>query len=252
MTIAEALQYAGDRLDAATRAMTAIRDQIAAQLETTTTNVTTIINQFLTRPPVTSVFVDPINGNDANDGSTIAKARKSIDKAVEDMGANATQILLLNDAQFVRRPSLYAPLTITGIALDGSAAGYKKAKRSIAFLGEAQNSPQPFIGSFSSGLLIYGPVLRSDFIDFNLPDVPAGLDYRSHLISFGSNITLSSPVINASGPNAAALIGAVTGRATVYVNPTLGPAAAGHVFDGVASGTNPNQYWQYSTNLQAA
>jgi hypothetical protein len=250
-TVVDGLTDATTALQAALAQWLDLYDSVSAAQTVTVNQATTIINNFVNRPPVTAIFVDEVAGNDANDGATISTPKKSIDKVIEDMKNNSTSVLALSDLTFKKRGSLYASLTITGIQPAANPQGFIVYQRTVRFLGTAENSPQSS-ETFPGGLVIYGAVLRTVAIDFALPDVPVGLTYRAHFISLGSNFTINAPTITVSSSGAGALIGVLVARATVYVNPTFGAGAAGHLFDGVAAGVNPNNFWQYSSNLTSA
>lgn len=250
MTLAEALQYASGRLDAAANLMTAIRDQVAAQLAATTGNATTIINNFINRPPVRQVFFDPVNGNDDNDGSTIALARKTIDAILSTMGSNATTILMLGDGVIRGRYTVSAPLYLAGI--QQSADGFILYRRKLTWLGTAINSPQPAVGSFCAGMWFDGPTLRLTQVDLQMPDVPAGVNARDFITSnIGLTVNGGDPSVTLSSQQAGFLFAAQGGHITVNWSPTLGSGVAGHLFYGIAAGANPNAAFQYDTNTTA-
>ncbi|SFM76831.1 hypothetical protein, partial [Methylobacterium pseudosasicola] len=102
------------------------------------------------RPAVTTVWIDPTNGNDANDGSTPALARQSIDTVISGMNSNATLINLLGNATMRQRVNVLAPLTIQGVDTSGNFVA-----RTLSFLGTADNSGGA-LGTTCSGMFFNG------------------------------------------------------------------------------------------------
>jgi hypothetical protein len=100
----------------------------------------------------TSWFIDPVNGNDANDGSTAATALKSDDERVRRMGENpvwfasAYHLRYLNDIDTVTIGGRVAPGTqifLHGSATDGQGQSilYTGAVDAVVALNRAGNQP---------------------------------------------------------------------------------------------------------------
>lgn len=249
-TVTEALDDATAAMTSAVADVRGVLSEMRALKDATTGQATTIIQTFVARPPLATIYCDPLNGSDANDGSNVTVPKRDLDAILDGIGNNATTIILLSDATIRRRRGLYAPLNIAGSQRSGN--GTINFRRTITFLGSAENSPVNDT-SFCSGFFCYGPGLTTTFIDFRLPDVPNGLTYRSHLTSMiHTSFSLSSPTITVGSAQAGALIGSNLGRATVFADPVLGMGAAGHLFEGIPANTNPNAVWNYSTNITSA
>jgi hypothetical protein len=206
----------------------------------------TVINS---RPPVTTVWVDPINGNDAADGSTPALARKSIDNVIGAMGSISTAINLLGDVTVNLRQNIYSPLGINGVDSNNNPVA-----RAITFIGTATNSPTP-VGTACSGWFCYASAVRLNYVSVTLPSVPAGLTFRNHITALGSlgfaavtvGVTVSDTGTN---PGSGALLGTSNGHLDGRFQ-GLQMAVGGHLFDGIAGGGNPNTDSQnrYTSNL---
>ena len=249
-TVVDALQDATGELHAAAQLMQSLAGQVQANLTSTTLATTTIVNNFINRPPVLNVYCDPVNGNDNNDGSTIATAKKSLDAIIAGMGSNATNVLLFGDTTLLQRHDLYAPLYLLGAQQAANPAGYIPFGRTLSFLGTAQNSPSFTAGTFCSGLNLSGPSMRCSNINFALPDVPSDLNFRSHLTSQNTtSFSADTITLTASSPQAGSLLGS---RLTATLTVAFGTGAAGHLFQGVAAAGNPNSNYYYTTNITSA
>lgn len=250
-TIVEALTDATAELHAAALLYQGRADQVALNLAATTGQTTTIVNNFLARPPVVTLFLDPVAGVDTRDGSTPALAKQSIDNVLDAIGTTATSIVLLSDATIRRRRNVYASLDIRGGQPANNAAGYMPIQRNLYFLATAENSPSPSLGTFCSGLWLLGPGVTADRINFNIPDQPAQ-DYTAHITSnAGCNLLTNNCALFATS-GAGSLIGSSSNTINFFGGLILGTGAAGHLFQGVASGANPNSLFQYRTNITSA
>lgn len=252
-TIVEALQTATDELHTAAVLLQTLAGQVQQNLDSTTDTTQTIINDFIHRPTPIRIYCDPIDGNDADDGSTPDLAKKSIDGIISGVVNDAIEIRLLNDAVFRRKQNVYVSVAITGVQRSANAEGFSFATRNITLLGTAENSPSPLFGSFCAGLFVFGPEVRLAYINVLVPDMPSGQNTRSFLTNQGSSaiVLVGNPTISVQSNQAGALIGS-NGHALVTMTPVLAAGAAGHLFEGVAAGSNPNSLWAYSTNLTSA
>lgn len=253
-TIADALDYAADRLDAATRAMTAIRDQIAAQLAAATTNVTTIINEFQTKPNSSSFFVDPVNGDDANDGQAPTTALKTMDRVFGNIPRDAfITVYLLGDVAVTKFYHLAASVVIYGVQYI-PASGVSPRLRRITFGDEALNSPVATVGRTVAGFAVLGPYLRYQYVDLMLGAPDPALDNKGHHITQGSVIQATGCNLNApSAGSAAVLVTPLDGaQSSLWYSGSLGANAPGHIVAGRAAGGNPNTDYTFRTNLTSA
>ena len=252
-TIVDALTEATAALEAATAQVLTAVTQAQALHDTTVNTTNTTINNFLARPPAQAIWCDPINGSEANDGSTSAKPRKDLDAIIDEIGITVTGIYLLNDATMHRRHSLIANLTLQGAQIIAAAPGFMFYPRTLTFLGTAENSPDPGAGSFCSGCWCYGVSVTLYDINVPLPDVPADYNYRAHISSsVGTNFILVGGITSAATQNAGALFSS-TFRSTVqFTGVTYGPNAPGHLLLGVAAGADPNASFNYVANVTSA
>ncbi len=248
-TVVEALQEATTALNNATAQILSIRDEVAATLDAKVVEASTVINNFVQRPPVQEYFLDAINGNDANDGVAITRPKRNIDTLLGETVGQSIALRLMSDVTISVRHTRYAFIDLQGIQASAQAPGFIQFERNVNFLGTATNSPQPILGSFCSGMFLQGAALFSAYVRFNLPSVPAGNNYRSHFTTSGGAITITQCTLTSVGAAAGALIGANTGKATAFVSVVMGTGAAGHIFDGIAAGQNPNAQWMYDTNV---
>lgn len=250
-TIVDALSAATDALNAATAKVLGFMSQLQTQASASQQAATTVINNFLARPPAQTIWCDPVNGNDQNDGLTSDKPRKTLEAIVIGIGTTVTDIYLMNDALFSQRYNLNANLRILGVQTSPAAPGFIPFNRKITFLGTALNSPAPGIGNFCAGLWCFGVSVTTDHIDFQLPDVGAGYDYRAHFTSaVGTGFNFSNGIIQAGTANAGSLVGAGM-RSIVFMSMTYGSNAAGHIFQGVAAGADPNSQFAYVSNVHS-
>lgn len=251
-TIADALQNGADALNNAVTNVLAVRSQIAATLDAKAAQATTIINNFLGRPATQIVWCDPINGNDANDGSTPVLSKKSLENIVFNSGITSTQVMLLGDVTFSSRYNLNCNIYIQGCQISAAAPGFIPFNRRISFLGTALNSPAPGIGRFCAGMWCFGTSFITNNIDFDLPAQPAGQDYPAHLTSVaGTNFNITGGTITVRDATAGSLVGSYS-RSTVSLSMTFGAGAAGHIMDRVAAGANPNSQFAYVSNVTSA
>ncbi|BAQ50415.1 hypothetical protein [Methylobacterium aquaticum] len=248
-TIVEALTQAAQDLRDAVAAVLGLRTEFETKFSQNQSTVTTIINNFANRPAVQVIYVDPVNGDETKDGGTLDTARKNLD-AVLDGLVLPTEVRLLADVVMQKRVSVDTRLSIIGI--QRSSDGYIVVRRKIGFLGIATNSPIPGIGATCAGIFFGTGSVRLEHIDFDLPTVDPGLNYRSHLTSLLELTVAADKLIVTAASGAGALFAAFNSRMTVTTMLQLDAASAGHVFDGVAAGANPNNRYEYTTNVTSA
>ena len=254
-TIADALQNAADALNNAVTNVLAVRDSIAAQLNAKAAAVTTIINNFNTRPLTQNYYVDPQNGNDNNDGLTYATSKKTIDGVLTIIGSQNVLIYLYGDTTILNRNSCLVSLSILGVQPANTPSGNSAVFRNITFLGTAENSPSQVLGNMSSGIDFGGSAtFFTDHINFILPPQPANNNLSAAFISTGFlTVLCQSPTLTVGDQTAGALFGSFnSGRVIATLSIILGSGAAGHVFSGVIANTNPNGSWLYESNVTSA
>lgn len=208
---------------------------------------------YLTRPGQNLVWVDPVSGNDANDGATLATSKKDIEAVIDAMGPNGTEIRVLNDFALTRRHAVYAPLTIGGVQAAANAAGYTQVARTMSVQGTATNSPDVGGNTFCPGIDFLSGNVRTSFINYAIGAVPSGLTNPrvfTALSELGASISYGT--LNALAGTGASLFGASNGMiAATFASFSLGASAPGHVFEGVAAGGNPNATLIYRSNSTA-
>lgn len=269
-TIADALQAAADALNNAVTQVLGLRDQISAQLAKNVTAAQTVVNNFLARPLQQTYYVDPANGNDATgDGLSLATAWKSLDKAISvasnpSLGTVGSVVLLFGDIVLRKRFNMAGTLQLVGVQPQNTSTGYGFARRQLSFLGIADNSPDPNLGVTSAGIIFTGSSsLSTADIDIKLPAVPAGTPgfYDSPFIGVNNlAIALSPFTLLVEDSTARSLIGSFldgnTGNAVGHITATIfasfGQGATGHLFRGIAAGSDPNSVFAYQTNIKSA
>ncbi|MCF4125049.1 hypothetical protein [Methylobacterium sp. SyP6R] len=254
-TLMEMFTQATSDLRAAVASVVGLEARVQAKFDANTNNVTTIINNFNARPLAVTFYVDPINGNNANDGASLAAPKRSTDNVLASLGSQGVSIVLLGDDVIRLRHNAATNVYIYGAQRAANAQGWVNYLRTVTLLGIAENSPSLTVGTMSAGIFFSAGQFFSANCNFVLPDVPAGYSNRAHFCSAAFvNMQFTAGTLTASGPGAAALVGSFNGGRSVVTLTgfTLGTNASGHVFDGIAAGADPNGSWNYSTNLKAA
>lgn len=216
---------------------------------------TGLIQTFvLNKPPALTLYVDPTNGNDANDGSLPGKAYKTFDAALTKTQNYTLVIYLLGDVTWSGRYNIYNSVFVQGVTANASGTITSYVNRGITFLAEAANSPTAQ-GRCNSGAFLYGPSLSMDHVYLVQPDSAAGLAISSHLqILQGGTVSITvSTVAPVSSGGAGSLVGSPSNQGGGYfVGCILSGNAPGRLFSGVAAGGNPNALWNYRSNLTSA
>ena len=251
-TVVDALQDATAALNAATAAFNALSGTIQGQAQAAQTNATTVIENFLARPAVQTVFLDPLNGADTADGSTVAKAMKTLEAILAAAGVSATKVVLLNDLTIQSRINVNCALQIVGA--QPSSTGYVVVPRTVSFLGVATNSPDLFDNwTFCAGLFLGGASFTTSSINFNLPLQPAGQTFSAHFTTqTGCTTSFFNGTLTVQGATSGQLFQAVNSKSAVFSNLALGSGAPGHLFTNVAAGADPNGLWNYDSNVTSA
>lgn len=209
---------------------------------------------LLGQPPVLQLFCDPVSGDDTRDGLTVGTARKSLDAILDGLGTTATNVILLNDATIRRRRNVYPALSIYGAQSANTAQGWSFAARTVTLLATADNSPQANVGSFCSGFWLYSTNFFTSYINFVLPDQVAGQDYVAHISSdYGTNVTLQLGSIRGTSNNTGYLFWSRANPLFVFLSGmTFGAFGAGHIFQGIGAGSDPNAVYNYKSNVTSA
>lgn len=232
-------------------------DGSAFRLSTPAPSETTQLVQtfVLNKPPALTLWVDPTNGSDANDGSLPGKAYKTFDAALNKTQNYSLFIYLLGDVTWSGRYNIYNAIFAQGVTADanGNITGF--VNRGITLLGEASNSPTAQ-GRCNSGAFFYGPSLQLDHVYVTQPDSAAGLAVTSHfqILQGGTVAITASTIAPVSAGGAGTLIGSPSSQGGGYftAGTILSGNCPGRLFAGVGAGGNPNALWNYRSNLTSA
>lgn len=253
MTIVEALSAATNALNNAVANVLGLYAAIDTRLNEKVSQVQTIIYNFDNRSAYSVVYVDEVNGSEANNGLSIDTPKKLIDNVIDAMGLNATEIRLLSDCTWRRKGTLNANLILNGVQKSAAAPGFIPRVRRLVVQGIAENSPQPGVGTFCAGAFCYAGIVTVQSVDIALQDVPSDYAYRGvFAVQNLTSFVVYSSTLTVSSPQAGSVFSTILGKITASLSFVLGSGAAGHVFDGVAAGANPNNSWKYDTNITSA
>lgn len=251
-TIADALQNATDAVNNLAARMNLLRDGLAAQVASVIFDARAAALAVVNRPGIRVVYIDPVNGSEDNPG-TLASPRKDLDAVLATTGLQFSLVYLMGDTTIRKRHEIFAPFVIYGIQKAQNTVGFVNVDRQVSFLGLSENSPRATGENDCAGVTIYGQNFQSGSISYRLPELPGGLTIKSHLNSnSGASVTIVGGTVSAVGASAGALIGSLNQKMSVFLSTILGSNAAGHLFDGVAAGQNPNNIFPYTTNVTTA
>lgn len=197
-------------------------------------------------PGNNSVFVDAINGNDANSGGSVSSSVATFPKAVElcrCFGFN--YIYLLSDIVLEHRIPIdhfSGLLFIRGRNGDNSSAQNRK----VTVTDAINNINRP--GNFAINCNM---ALRVENVDFELATSRGFGVFEvsvAYLQAFLQNVSLTRV-----GGGAANLLhtgfGSISCR---FSNLTLNPGADGYLFSDISPGVDPNSVYNISSNINAA
>jgi len=197
--------------------------------------------------PNLSIFVDQINGNDANSGASTAYPVATMQRAIElcrPYGFN--YINLISDLTLdVRIPidNFTGVLFIRGRADDGSVAQQRKLT-----VVDSINYPGSRPGSF---VINCSMSLRFEAIDIELA---TGMGYGMFEVTVAFvQAYFANGNISRTGNGNAKIFHTGSGAISVRFNGmTLDPTSKGYIFASVAAGQNPNDLFNYFTNITTA
>jgi hypothetical protein len=258
-TIVSALQDATTELHNAALALNDARATFVAQSTQNLADTQAIVTKGITSP---TWFLDPVNGNDANDGLSYATSRKTLHSIISTTGLVGNQFInLFGDLVHQHWTTTLSSFTVRGCTNAGNTSGdgyaYAPAKRKITFRPEALNSPIVFTGGGQSRCtsgIVFQQAVQFLNCDFYIADLPAGtfpnnVHFRclnsSDLIIQAGNI-YASGLANQNGYFIQAASPAPVG---FWFGGVVDATAAGRMFLGVAVGANPNNNKQFNTNL---
>lgn len=252
-TVTEAMDAATAALTDAVTEVRGVLSEVRTLKDTTTNQAATIINNFISRPPFTLYYCDPVDGNDNNSGTVIGSPKKDLATLVDNLGTTAAVVILLGDYVWRKRVNSYSSLTVRGAQRASNAQGWIDFQRTIVLTGTAENSPATNLGTFCSGLFCSGTSLQTLYCNIVLQEQPAGQNYSAHFHSdSGTSMSFRLGTLLVDGANSGCLASAFFANSFVYSDMTLGANAAGHLLFGVAAGANPNNAYQYTSNLTSA
>lgn len=199
------------------------------------------------------VWVNPTGGNDDNDGTSVADAVQTLDKAIEmTVHASVADIELLGDVTLSKSQATGATVHITG----WNATGTATQARTITVADAATNGVDE-LGRYRPGqvrLAGRGAVKLSS-INVVLPsiDTSGGTWVKSvfHGVD-GLDLAMLNGTISCpdAASEAALMEGAYPGPAGFWAaTVTLGTNAAGRVMLGVSAGADPNANKRFRSNL---
>lgn len=256
-TIAESLQNAANRLDAAVTAVLGLRSDMEVARNAALAQINARVSSFEQRSLTREFFVDPVSGDDTNDGS-LAKPFRTLDKAIDSrLSDGFTSVNLLGDCVLSRYHSLYSTLSFAGITRNtpDNSVPFTAASRKLTFANEAANSPSAAFGRLVAGFNQISGNLQLKNINVMLADPSAAVVFPHHILSQGV-VSMQSCTIDAptSGALGRFLYAADGFHADLWFSGSLGPNAPGKVFTGVSAGSNPNTTagGRYSSNLTSA
>lgn len=252
-TIVQALENATTALNDAVKGIFSLRQQIVADFQAAKNENQKVVDDAIALQRVW--IVDPVNGSDANDGSTLAKALKTL-HAVTTQAPPSTDhfVYLMNDLVHEHYSQGYANITVRGSSPFPDPTGiypFAAAKRVLSFRPIALESPLGGTQTTTSAFQMLHN-MRLTGIDVILADVPAGTTQVVHFLSNnGSALTIDAGSILGTtpdnigrllGPNDAAPPG-------LYFYGSVTSPAQGRIFSGIAPGADPAANHRYVTNL---
>lgn len=241
----EVFEGLGADLRSAITSVRGVLTEMRALKDSATGNITTIIQQFVTRPAAAVFFVDPTNGLDTNDGQTLDTPLKTVDKAIASLPRDGfSTILLMGDVVVNYYTTLLSPVTFYGIQRgNGNASNtYTGFQRKITFANEATNSPQDGVGRTVACFNVGAPYLRYQFVDVLMGNPAAEVTHRAHHSLVGADLQMSSCNVNAPTPGALSILLEVSdgARSSLWFSGSMGGNMPGKIIRGIAAGANPN------------
>ncbi len=185
----------------------------------------------------TRIYVDPINGNDTNDGALVARSVKTWAGACALLRAGfAAEFFISSDLDVDESITLNAPPS--GILFRGVNGGEKY------IIKDATNH-----ATYPGGLNCAGDLVvqtfEADFVMAHSRDVISPINVAGHLVARCNTTAISrtgtgSPLFDSSSAH------------YEVVNTVIDLSASGHVIAGVTSGADPNALNGISANFTQA
>jgi len=191
-------------------------------------------------------YVDPVSGDDSASGLSIANAVHSFSGLMSRLKiGRRVVVMLMGDIEIDRMFSIAYPLAkldIRGYASDGS--GYVQRRITVR---DAVNFP-----GYSGGFQIHVPASIAFFkIDIELSS--ASTYPFLYFDQAAGYVNTHSMTVSRTGTGSACLLGTPRSHVASYHEGfVIDASAAGHIFDGVSAGLDPNDVWSYPTNLNSA
>ncbi|QKV18778.1 DUF2793 domain-containing protein [Oricola thermophila] len=191
------------------------------------------------------IFLDAVNGDDANDGLTPATALKTAaGLAARFVVGRRLELRLLSD--FVFDHLLVIGYVVPALSIFGRTADDSDwQSRKITVVDAANNANHPGGFMFQAFASVYTYRVNVELATgrpYALFDFYSSIGYlRTHTMT-----------LTRTGTGACCLF--ANGASFVpsqHTNLVIGPSAAGHVANGVPAGANPNDDWRYPSNVTA-
>lgn len=250
-TIVESLLAAAAAVNNVAARLLGLETRMEAKFATVVTDTQNVVAAAL--PTLKVWFVDPIGGSDDNDGSTLAKSKKTL-HSVFTLAAPSTKhlVYVMNDMVHEYYSGCFADISLRGSmptpASDGYA--YVSTRRRLTFRPEALNSPLAPGYRATSGFG-YSSMLNLYNFDVYLADVPDGMNISEHFRANAGSLAIDLGAIFATtAGNAGRLVSSVGAVPTAfYFFGAIASAALGRIFSGIAAGGDPRVGSHYTTNL---
>ncbi|GJD93343.1 hypothetical protein [Methylobacterium iners] len=252
-TVVEALVEATAAMNAATASVLQARTQIQADFAAAKADAVKVVNDVTVLQR--QWYCDPVNGNDANDGSTLAKATKTL-HGIVSRAPSATKhyVFLMNDITHEHWSQAFADISVRGSQPGPDPAGVfpvAAAQRKVTFRPTALNSP---IGNSQTTTAMFQLFNTMSFtgVDLVLADQPAGQTISGHFYAFrGANLIVDIGSILGVTAGAPGRLIQKGDSAPVgfYLYGSVAAAAQGRIFSGIAAGADPRVGGFYQTNL---
>jgi hypothetical protein len=191
------------------------------------------------------LYLDAVAGDDQNDGKTVATAIKSLQRLEELFFLGARfQVRLLSDlvwdhALLINFP--VAKLEIMGRKSDNS--GYEQRSIRVVDSTNISNYPGSLVMTCVSSIF-----LRS--VDISL-ETSKGFAFLYFSSTMGYLRTYSLSLSRSGSGNCSFFADGSSFVASRHQLLSIDPSAEGYVAQGVAAGSDPNEMWQYTSNITA-
>lgn len=190
------------------------------------------------------IFIDAVNGDDANDGSAVGIPVKTWARMGALMeGSSRARVHLLSDIVADQVVNFFTPPS--SILFFGSDTAGAATQRKITFIDD------PDTATYPGGLYIYSSMsINTLYVDFEM----AYTGSRSPIFTNGGHlvITANQGTITRTGTGTGALFRPSASAHFTVTAITIDASASGYVVYNVASAGDPNTVNGYSANFTSA